>query len=226
MKGKLCFALAFAALLLSGCKEGTPAAAETTPSPQTPAPAAPLEGWQEAYSQVLQPENRQDRERAREEMHGVGSVEEFYALCDVDGDEIPELLIEYWELGRYYIDLYTWREETPTLAGTFYSGRTDSRLYTHPEEVGLWNKAVRADPMGETHWWRKFTLADGVLEEQELLEEQIPWGEGPEPPLAYAPTEAAELVPGAREVLVEAIPDRGQHFQLILDYVAPATLQE
>ena len=115
----------------------------------------------------------------------------------MDKDGTPELLIEYWEQGRYYIDLYTCQEEKPILAGTFYSGRTDSQLYIHPEEAGLWNKAVRADPAGETHWWRKFTLPDGILTEEELLEEQIPWGEGPEPPLAFAPTEAAELIPGA-----------------------------
>lgn len=100
-----------------------------------------MDGWQEAHSQILQPENRKDREKAREEACGTESG-------DMDKDEIPELLIEYWEQGRYFIDLYTWRDETPTLAGAFYCGRTDCHLYTHPEETGFWNEAVRADPWG------------------------------------------------------------------------------
>lgn len=148
MKGKLCLALAFATLLLSGCRQELPAATENIISPQASTPTAALDGWQEAYSQILRPENRKDRENVREEAHGTRTVEEYYAVCDMDKDEISELLIEYWEQGRYFIDLYTWRDETPTLAGTFYCGRLDSRFYTHPEEVGLWNEAVRADPWG------------------------------------------------------------------------------
>ena len=204
MKGKLCFVLAVAALLLSGCRQGLPS---ETISPQTPAPTAALDGWQEAYSQILQPENRKDREKAREEAHGNRSVEKYYALCDVDGDEIPELLIIYWELGRYYTDVYAWRDEKPPLAGTFYCGRLDSRFYTHPEEAGLWNEAVRADPIGETHWWRKFTLTDGVLEAQELLDETIEWeGEGVFTAPARPAVTMEELIPGAQPVELIPLP--------------------
>lgn len=83
MKGKLCLALAFATLLLSGCRQELPT---ETISPQTPVPTAALDGWQEAYSQILQPENRKDREKAREEAHGTRTVEEYYAVCDMDKD--------------------------------------------------------------------------------------------------------------------------------------------
>ena len=217
MKGKLCFVLAVAALLLSGCRQGLPS---ETISPQTPAPTAALDGWQEAYSQILQPENRKDREKAREEAHGNGSVEEYYAVCDIDKDEIPELLIIYWELGRYYTDVYAWRDEKPTLAGTFYCGRNDYCLYTRPEEAGLWNEAVRADFPGETHWWRKFTLTDGVLEAQELLDETIEWeGEGVFTAPARPAVGVEELIPGAQGVTVEPISDE-EPFSLILDYGA------
>ena len=227
MKGKLCFVLAVAALLLSGCRQGSPSETENIISPQTPAPTAALDGWQEAYSQILQPENRKDREKAREEAHGNRSVEEYYAVCDMDKDEIPELLIIYWELGRYYTDVYAWRDEKTTLAGTFYCGRNDYCLYTHPEEAGLWNEAVRADPIGETHWWRKFTLIDGVLEAQELLDETIEWeGEGAFTAPAHPAVTVEELIPGAQEVPVAAIPDEESPFRLILDYGAPTSIQE
>lgn len=229
MRARIGVALLLCAVLLMGCRRSPAAETEIPPSAptaaQTPAPAATLDGWQEAYSQILRPENRKEREKAREEADGTRSVEEYYAVCDMDKDEIPQLLIIYWEQGRYYADLYVCLEEKPVLAGTFYCGRLDFRFYIRPEEAGLWNEAVRVDPLGETHWWRKFTLTDGVLEEQELLDETIEWeGEGAFMAPARPAVTVEELLPDAEEVSVAPIPDEGQPFRLILDYVLPTSL--
>lgn len=196
MRARMGFAILLCALLLTGCQQ-VPAVESETPV-ETTEPMQ-MEPWQTAYLQLLQKEEREAREQAREEEMGYSNWEGYYILYDVDEDEAPELLILSWEMGAFYASLYTCLSETPTrIGGYFYCGRLPN-FCSCPGENGILNDAARADPLGETHWWRKFSLVDGTLEEEELLDEFIEWEyEGGNAPLAHEPTPAMSLIADAQ----------------------------
>lgn len=193
---------------LSGCA-GIPVQETPVPTPTaTPAPEpAPqllevpavdwvLESWQKEYIALLA--EKELREKARDARTGNTSWEGYYILYDMDKDSFPELLILYWEMGAFYADLYTFTGHETEYAGTFCCGRLPS-LYSCPGENGILNDAARGEATGEFHWWRKFTLKNGMIKEEELLWEEIPWeGEGAYAVLTRDPVQAQELVPGAQ----------------------------
>lgn len=194
--------LLFCALaLLTSCRS-VPEGETPLPAPtETPAPTTPtLESWQESYLRLLQPDERKARAAAREEETGFRSSEEGYCLYDVDGDGLPELLLLYREMGGSYFDVYTCPEGEGLFAGRFYGGRVSANLYSRPEENGVLSEAVRADPIGETHWWRRFRLEKGTLEETELLDDIWQWGEG-------APVKGEEPFPDAQLLELMEISD-------------------
>lgn len=212
------------AALLAGCEQ-TPTAENETPIPttvETPEPVQ-MEPWQTAYIQLLQNEEREAREQARGEEMGYSNWEGYYILYDVDKDETPELLILSWELSVFFASLYTCPNETPTLVnGYFYCGRLPN-FYSCPNENGILNDAARADPHGETHWWRKFSLVDGVLETEELLDEFSEWeGEGAFTVPAQDFAQATDLVADAQVLDWNGMTVDGKgeepNLQPILDY--------
>lgn len=213
-----------ALLLLSGCR---PAPVEetvpVTPSPvqapePTPEPTPALEPWQRAYIQLLQEDNRESREKAREVKSGYPSLEEYYSLYDMDRDGLPELLLHYWELGSYYVEIYACLESDAVLLGSFCEGKEAIFLYDCPGEPAVVNSIILYSPQGTDYLWRKFTLTDGVLAEEELLDEFIPWED------AYAHTQVQDLVSGAQTIPVTRI-SKGEEtdFRPILNYLPSPT---
>ena len=210
-----------ALLLLSGCR---PAPAEEpvppTPSPvqapePTPEPTPTLESWQAGYIQLIQGDGREERDKAWEAEKGFSSAEIDYLLYDVDKDGLPELFLRRLGAGKFYFDVYTCPEEDPLFAGRFYGGRLASNLYSCPRENGVLSEASRADPSGETHWWRKFTLEDGILEGAELLDEVLWWEED-----EWFPAKPEDFVPGAMP-LGEPTGLSSADIRPVLDYAPP-----
>ena len=210
-----------ALLLLPGCR---PAPVEETvlptPSPvqtpePTPEPTPALESWQAGYIQLFQEDGREERDKAWEAEMGFPSVEENYLLYDVDKDGLPELFLRRYGLGAFYFDVYTCPGEEPLFTGTFYGGRLASNLYSCPGENGVLSEALRADPFGETHWWRKFTLEDGSLEETELLNEVLQWEED-----EWFPAKPEDFLPGAM-LLGEAMSLSSADIRPVLEYIPP-----
>lgn len=155
-----------------------------------------LEPWRKDFIDILA--EKKFREQAREAQTGNASWEGYYILYDMDKDGFPELLILYWEFGAFYADLYTFTGNETEYVGNFCCGRLPS-LYSCPGENGLLTDAARAGPEGETHWWRKFTIENGMMGEEELLWECISWeGEGAYAVLTRDPVQAQELIPGAQ----------------------------
>lgn len=174
---------------------------EPTPEPapqllEVPAVDWALESWQKEYIALL--EEKELREKARDARTGNTSWEGYYILYDMDKDSFPELLILYWEMGAFYADLYTFTGNETEYVGNFCCGRLPS-LYSCPGENGLLTDAARAGPEGETHWWRKFTIENGMMGEEEILWECISWDEESHGErLTRPPVQAQELVPGAQ----------------------------
>lgn len=227
MRVEVGLACLLCATLLTGCGQsptGETAPPLPVPSATQPSPSselATLEPWQEAYIHFLQKEERERREKDQTETLGYSSIECYYLLHDIDKDGIPELLIESIELGRFFAALYTCQEGTVVQLGVpFYCGRLPA-FYSCGAEPAILNDAGRADFSGEVHQWTKFTLVDGTLEEEELLDEWIPWeGEGASAVLAHALTKATDLISNAQPLAIISVFEKGEdpYLQPIFDY--------
>lgn len=92
--------------------------------------APPLEPWQAAYWDILMnPEEHEDVYTLSEEdiswlceNYGIGQNDVYsFSLCDLDGDNVPELLLGYGKGGEYssfprlLLNILRWNEETGTV---------------------------------------------------------------------------------------------------------------
>lgn len=197
MKRRMILVLA-ACLLLSGCGTELPAGQ----LPEVPAMAAEVPGdtpeaWREGYQAFLTELCRQEaavRKIDRPDYDPNDYAGELavlssgYCLYDIDGDGVPEMLIEYGNCSAAeYTRVYGWADGAVTELGGFSSGHAS--LYTWPGENAV---AFNWSHMNG-RFVDKISIQSGTLAQETVFEET--YGGGDE---TY--TDIEDIVPGCMEL--------------------------